>query len=349
MVLSTSVGYKRVSGEFLMLGIAVIGTGNWGKNHVRVYKELMAEGMIDKLKICDADANRARQLGDELKVEWVSDYRDVVKDAGIQAVSIATPSKTHYQVGKEFIEAGRDVLVEKPMTMDTKEAKKLVEFAASHGRILMAGQIFRYHPAVCELKRMIDAGDLGEIQNIIGNRMYFGLPRRDMGVIYALGIHELDTFCYLLGVDYPKSIIAAASKSYGRDIEETATISADFGHARGYAFESWLVPAYGKMRDLVVVGNKRSARVDYLTPQELYVFDNRIIIDKGIPIRVEDKGKRTISIPHAEPLKEEIKHFISCVISRQNPLSDGVVGLRAVTMAEAALKSAKIGEAVQPT
>jgi predicted dehydrogenase len=332
-----------------MLGIAVIGTGNWGKNHVRVYKELMAEGMIDKLKICDADANRARQLGDDLKVEWVSDCRDVIKDADIKAVSIATPSKTHYSIGKEFMEAGKDVLLEKPMTMDINEAKKLVEVAASHGRILMAGHIFRYHPAVCELKRMIDAGELGKIQNIIGNRLYFGLPRKDMGVIYALGIHELDIFCYLLDVDYPKSIVAAASKSYGRDIEETAMISADFGHARGYAFESWLVAAYSKMRDLVVVGSKGSVRVDYLTPQELYVFDNRIIIDKGIPVRVEDKGKRTITLPYAEPLKEELKHFISCIISRKNPLSDGVVGLRAVTMAEAALKSAKTGEAVQPT
>lgn len=331
-----------------MLGIAVIGTGNWGKNHVRVYNELMAEGIIDKLKICDTDANRARQLGDDLRVEWVTDCRDVIKDPDIKAVSIATPSKTHYSIGKEFIESGKDVLIEKPMTMDMNEAKKLIRVAASHDRILMAGQIFRYHPAVGELKRMIDASELGTIQNIIGNRLYFGLPRKDMGVIYALGIHELDVFCYLLGVDYPRSIVAAVSKSYGGDIEETAMISADFGHARGYALESWLVSVYSKMRDLVVVGSKGSVRIDYLTPNELYMFDNRIIIDKGIPVRVEDKGKRTISIPYAEPLKEEIRHFISCIISRQSPTSDGSVGLRAVTMAEAALKSAKTGKTVQP-
>ena len=329
-----------------MLGIAVIGTGNWGKNHVRVYKELMAEGVIDRLKICDADANRARQLGDDLKVEWVSDYRDIIKDADIKAVSIATPSKAHYPIGKEFIEAGKDVLLEKPMTMDINEAKKLVKAAAQQNRILMAGHIFRYHPAVRELKRMIDAGELGKIQNIIGNRLYFGLPRKDMGVIYALGIHELDMFCYLLGVDYPKSITATASKSYSQDIEETAFIAMDFGHAKGYAFESWLVAAYSKMRDLVVVGSKGSARVDYLTPQELHIFDNRIITEEGLPVRVEDKGKRTISLPYAEPLKEELKHFISCIMSRQNPLTNGVVGLRGVVMAEAALSSVRIGRAV---
>lgn len=329
-----------------MPGVAVVGAGNWGKNHARVYKELMAEGLIDSLKICDSDVNRARQLSEDLKVEWVSDYRDVIKDADIHAVSIATPSKTHYRIGKEFIEAGKDVLVEKPMTMDINEAKKLVKSGAQHNRILMAGHIFRYHPAVRELKRMIDAGELGEIQNIIGNRLYFGLPRKDMGVIYALGIHELDMFCYLLGVDYPKSITATASKCYQQDIEETAMLSADFGYARGYALESWLVAAYSKMRDLVVVGSKGSARVDYLTPQELHVFDTRIISDKGMPVRVEDKGKRTISLPYAEPLKEELKHFISCIVSRQNPLSDGEVGLRSVIMAEAALKSAKTGSKV---
>ena len=329
-----------------MPGVAVIGTGNWGKNHARVYKELLVEGVIDSLKICDADANRAKQLGGDLKVEWVSDYRNVIEDANIQAVSIATPSKTHYKIGKEFMEAGKDILVEKPMTMDIKEAKKLVEIATSHGRILMAGHIFRYHPAVCELKRMINNGELGTIQNIIGNRLYFSLPRKDMGVVYALGIHELDIFCYLLGVDYPESIIAASSKTYGQDIEETAMLSADFGSARGYAFESWLVAAYSKMRDLVVIGSKRSARVDYLNPQEFNVFDNRIIIENGLPIRAEDEGKRTITLHYAEPLKEELKHFISCVTSRKNPLSDGPVGLRAVIMAEAALKSAKAGRAV---
>lgn len=329
-----------------MLGIAVIGTGNWGKNHARVYKEFMAEGIINSLKICDADPDLARQVGRDLKVEWGSDYREVIKDANIQAVSIATPSKTHYQIGKEFIEAGKDVLIEKPMTMDINEAKKLVRVAAQHDRILMVGHVFRYHPAVRELKRMIDAGELGAIQNIIGNRLYFGLPRRDMGVIYALGIHELDLFCYLLGVDYPRSIVAATSTAFGQDIEETAMLSLDFGYARGYALESWLVAAYGKMRDLVVVGTKGSARVDYLAPQELHIFDDRIIIENSLPVRVENKGKRTVSLPYAEPLKEELKHFISCVISRGNSLSDGVVGLRAVTMVEAALKSARASGSV---
>jgi len=330
-----------------MLGVAVVGTGHWGKNHARVYKELLSEGVIDSLKVCDLDEHRARQWGETLEVEYVTSYRDLIEDDDIQAVSIVTPSKTHYQLGKEFMEAGKEVLVEKPMTMDIDEARGLVEVAASNNRILMVGHIFRYHPAVSELKRRIDAGELGEIQNLIGNRSLFRLPRTDMGVIYALGIHELDLFCYLMGADYPKSLTAAESRSYGQNTEETAMIFMDFGHAKGYAFESWLVAAYSKMRDLIVVGSKGSARVDYLTPQELHIFDSRIITEEGIPVGVENDGKRTISLPDAEPLKEELKHFISCVVSRQNPLTDGPVGLRSVVMAEAALRSARTGCAVE--
>lgn len=329
-----------------MLGLAVIGTGHWGRNHARVYKELLSDGVIDGLKICDSDAHRARQLGEALGVEYVTGYKDVIEDNNIQAVSIVTPSRTHYQLGKEFMEAGKDVLVEKPLTMDVDEAKMLVEVADATDRILMVGHLFRYHPAVCELKRRMDAGELGDVQNLIGNRLLFRVPRNDMGVIYALGIHELDLFCHLLGVDYPRSLIASQTASYGQNTEETASIFMDFGYAKGYAFESWLVAAYDRMRDLVVVGSKGSARVDYLTPQELQLFGNRIVTEEGVPVRVENEEKHVVSIPHAEPLKEELKYFISCLKSRQNPLTDGAVGLRSVVMAEAALQSAKTGAAV---
>jgi len=329
-----------------MPGVAVIGTGHWGKNHARVYKELWLEGAVDAVKICDLNESRVSEVSSTLDIEGTTDYQQILSDPGIQAVSIVTPSKTHHQIAKEFMQAGKDVLIEKPMTMDVNEAEELVRIANQNKHILMVGHIFRYHPAVQELKRRIDEGELGEIQNIIGIRETFGLPRKDMGVIYTLGIHELDMFCYLLGVDYPKSLIATTSKVYSQDIEETATIVMDFGNVKGYAFESWLVPVYDKRRELVVVGSKMSARVDYLKPQELHLFDIRFITNNGVPVCVENKDKFLVLLPYAEPLKEELKCFISCVNSRQKPLSDGLVGLRAVAMAEAALTSAKIGKTV---
>ena len=329
-----------------MPGVAIIGTGHWGENHARIYKELWLDGVVDTVKICDLNEARISKVNSTLGIESTTDYRQILNDPMIQAVSIVTPSKTHYTIAKEFIEAGKDVLVEKPMTMDINEAQELVRIANENNRILMVGHVFRYHPAVHELKHRLDEGELGEIQNILSKRETFGLPRKDMGVIYALGIHELDMFCYLLGVDYPKSLIATTSKVYSQDIEETAMLVIDFGDVKGYAFESWLVPAYGKRRDLVVVGDKMSARVDYLKPQELYLFDARIITKGGVPVSIEDKGRSIVPVPYVEPLKEELKQFISCVNSRQKPLSDGLVGVRAVVMAEAALASAEINKAV---
>ena len=330
-----------------MSGVAVIGIGHWGKNHARLYKELWREGMVDTVKICDADETNLRTTSTTLGLDGTADYREILNDPEIQAVSIVTPSKTHYKIAKEFMESGKDVLIEKPMTMDLKEAETLVKIATQTARILMAGHIFRYHPAVSELKRRIDAGELGAIQNMISYRLSFGLPRQDMGVIYALGIHELDMFCYLLNVDYPQKLIAVANTSYGQDIEETAMIMMDFGRTKGYAMESWLVPIYGKRRDLVVVGSEKSIKIDYLNPGELRLFNAKIITRNGVPLRVENEGENIIPISYAEPLKEELKHFVSCVNSRQKPLTDGLVGWRGVVLAEAALKSAKTNKAVE--
>ena len=333
-----------------MTGIAVIGTGYWGKNHVRTYSELADEGIIDNVKICDLDEKRARELGKSFNIEYLTDYKELINDPNIDAVSIVTPSSTHYNLAKEFMEAGKDVLVEKPMTMDSKEAEKLVNISNKTDRILMVGHIFRHHPAVKELKQRIDRGEFGNIQLISSNRLSFGAPRKDMGVIYALGIHEVDMFCYLMGREYPDNIHTTASYALQSDIEETAMITMDFGGIKTYAFESWLMPAYGKQRDLVVVGSEKTAKIDYLKPQEIQVFDIHIAEqDFGgkTSFSVENEGSYTIPIPYAEPLKEELRHFITCVNDRSKPASDGQIGLRAVRMAEAALKSAKIGNSIQ--
>jgi predicted dehydrogenase len=329
-----------------MPGVAVVGTGYWGRNHVRTFRELKAEGVVDSLIVCDVDPDRAGAVGREFEVGHATDYRAVMNDAEVQAVSIATPSRTHYGLAKEFMQAGKDVLVEKPMTLDVGEAEELVETAHGSGRILMAGHVFRYHPAVCELKRRVDAGELGEVVNLVSNRMHYGVPRRDMGVIHALGVHELDLFCHLMGVELPSSVLAAESKSYSQGTEETAIIFMDFGTAKGYAFESWLMAPYGKKRDLTVVGRERTAWIDYLTPQELHLLDKRMAVEDGLPVAVEDDGRRVIPVEDEQPLKEELRHFVACVESRAVPLTDGAVGLRAVRMAEAALESAATGKAV---
>ncbi|MEA1984383.1 MAG: Gfo/Idh/MocA family oxidoreductase [Euryarchaeota archaeon] len=333
-----------------MTTIGVIGTGYWGKNHVRTYSELASEGVIDSVKICDIDEKRAHELGNAFNIEYLTDHKALLSDPDIDAVSIVTPSPTHYPLAKEFMEAGKDVLVEKPMTMDFREAEHLVEISEDTGQILMVGHIFRHHPAVKELKQRIDLGEFGSLRLISSNRLSFGAPRKDMGVVYALGIHEVDMFCHLVDKEYPDSILATTRCNLQPDIEETAMITMDLGDTTAHAFESWLMPAYGKQRDLVVVGSEKAAKIDYLKPQELQIFDVRIAeqdFNGTTTFSVENEGSYTIPIPYAEPLKEELGHFVDCIQSRNTPISDGVVGMRAVKMAEAVLRSAREGRRIQ--
>ena len=334
-----------------MVYVGVIGTGYWGKNHARIFKELENEGVIEGVEICDVDEKRVSELGKNFGVSYTTDYMSWVDDPRIQAVSIVTPSATHYDVAKTFLEVGKDVFIEKPMTMDSKEARDLVKISGENGGVLMAGHIFRYHPAVLELKRRIDLGELGRIYFLTSDRLAVGVPRKDMGVMYALGIHEMDMFCYLLNAEYPRYITAVVGNYLQTDIEETALMILEFEDGvKGFAMESWLMPVYGKKRDLVVVGSEKTARIDYLKPQELEMFDVRIEKheDAGdVQFRLESEQSTIIPLEYKEPLKEELMHFIKCIESRSKPLSDGMAGVRAIEMIEAAFQSVKLKSTIE--
>jgi predicted dehydrogenase len=338
-----------------MTAIAVVGTGYWGRNHVRVFKELLDDGMITDLKLCDVSEERVKELASSFNVKYTTDYQEILNDDSFDALSIVTPSGMHYEMAKNAIERGKSVLVEKPITMTSEEAEKLVKVTEAQDGILMVGHIFRHHSAVKELKKRIERGDFGEILNMFCNRLSFRVPRPDMGVLHALGIHEMDLFCYLLGKKYPDEIYTHNEQHFFPDIEETAMIILKFdGGINCYAFESWMSPVSEKKRDLVVTGTKMSARIDYLKPQELQIFDSAILPKKTAEsaaasspnFEIEHEGSYTIPIEYKEPLKEELKHFISCSQNHTQPLSDMYSGKRAVEMIEVAFESARTGKKI---
>jgi predicted dehydrogenase len=326
-----------------MVKIAVIGTGYWGRNHVRAFNELRSEGIIDELEICEVDEKKAKEFSNIYHISHTTDYNELLKDDELSGVTIATPTPTHFELAKEFMEAGKDVLVEKPMTTNSKEAQQLIDIAEKNKSILMVGHIFRHHSAVLELKKRIERGDFGRIYYMTSSRLSFREPRKDMGVMYALAIHEVDLFCYLLNVDYPLEITSQVSRYLQEDIEEVAFLLMRFkNNTLGYAFESWMTPAEGKKRDLTIIGSKMSARVDYLKPQELQLFDASIIrVGEAKTLKAEYEGSYTVPIPYKEPLKEEMKNFVDCIKSRNQPLSDMYAGKRAVEMIEIAFESAE--------
>ena len=332
-----------------MTAVAVVGTGYWGRNHVRVFKELLDDDVISDLKLCDVSEDRVKTLANGFGLKFTTNYNKILKDKSIDAISIVTPSPLHFEMARKAIEHGKSVLVEKPMTKTAAEAKKLVELTEKKDSILMVGHIFRHHSAVNELKKRIIRGDFGRILHMFCNRLAFREPRPDMGVLHALGIHEMDLFCYLLNKNYPKEIYTHIEQHFIPGIEETAFIILSFDDDIScYAFETWMAPVAGKKRELIVIGSKMSARVDYLKPQELQIFDSAILVKKGTggkkavkEFEVEHEGSYTIPIEYKEPLKEELKHFIECTRNHSQPISDMYSGKRAVEMVEVAFKSAK--------
>jgi UDP-N-acetylglucosamine 3-dehydrogenase len=331
-----------------MVKIAVIGTGYWGKNHVRTFNELRGEGIIDELEICEVDENKAKDFSKIYHIPYNTDYNELLKDDALDGVSIATPTPTHFELAKNFIEAGKDVFVEKPMTTNSKEAEKLIKIAEDNNKLLMVGHIFRHHSAVKDMKKRIERGDFGRIYYLTSTRFSYRAPRQDMGVMFALAIHEVDIFCYLLDVDYPFEITAQINKYLQKDIEEIALLILRFeDNTLGYAFESWMTPVEGKRRDLTIIGSKMSAKVDYLKPQELQLFDASIVPGEKGDFRAEYEGSYTVPIPYKEPLKEEMKHFVECIKTREKPLSDMYAGKRAVEMIEIAFQSARENKSIK--
>ncbi|MFX1277447.1 MAG: Gfo/Idh/MocA family protein [Promethearchaeota archaeon] len=328
-----------------MIGIGIIGVGYWGKNHVRIYKSLLLENKIDYLKICDIDEHRINQMAEDYGLEYSTDLNELIKDDKINAVVIVTPADNHFEIAKLMLNNGKDVFIEKPMTLDSDKAMEIVETAKKNNQILMVGHIFRFHPIVQDLKKRIDLGEFGRINLLYAFRFALGVPRTDIGVDFDLAAHDIDVSCYFLKHNYPKSLMADCVSFHQDKVIEMANICLEFPNkARSYLMESWNVPVYDKKRELIVIGTEKSAIADYLTPNEYRIFDTKIKkrFSNGKEIlEIDEKTVIKIVLEYKEPLKEEILHFVDCLRNRKIPLSDGMVGYRTIKMCEAITQSAK--------
>lgn len=327
-----------------MIGIAVVGAGYWGKNQIRIYKTLLMEKQIDYLKICDINEERAKQISKDFDLEYTTRLEDILNDKKITAAVIVTPSSTHYELSKLFLQNGKDVFVEKPITLVSENAMELVKIAEEHKKILMVGHLFRYHPAVKDIRKRINIGEFGELEMILTYRFALGVPRKDMGVILALAIHDLDLSCYLLNQNIPQSILVDNGKFHQDKVIEMTNISLDFENgAKSYIMASWNIPVYDKKRELIIIGSEKSAIINYLTPSEYKIFDTKIKkknVDGKIILEKEDNAVSKVILDYKEPLKSEILHYLNCLKTREKPETDGLVGYHAVRICEKALLSA---------
>jgi UDP-N-acetylglucosamine 3-dehydrogenase len=302
-----------------MVSIAVIGTGGWGKNHVRVLSEL---GHL--AAVCDLDASRARAYAEKYRVKGYSDVDELLEKARPDGVTICTPASTHFAVASKTLKAGVHTFVEKPMTSTLKEAQDLIKEADRAGKILTVGFIERFNPAIMELKKMITGGTLGRpilFEYHRENRR--GENIVDVGVVKDASVHDIDTARWLFGEE-PKTVYARVGSVMGKN-EDIATILLGFGDERtAFITTNWVTPS--RVRQLSAVFEKAVVTVDFIS-QEIKVH--------------EEAGTRVPKHVVQEPLMLELKGYAAAIAEGRQPLVSGKDGLMVTRIAEAVLASSK--------
>lgn len=312
--------------------VAVIGNGYWGKNLVRVFHEL---GCL--VLVCDTRESSRRDVEAQYKVKTTGDFSSVIADAEVDAVVIAVPAVQHYALAKQALEAGKDVYVEKPLALRSTEGAELTELATREGRILMVGHILEYHPAILELRRLIREGELGRIQYIYSSRLNLGRLRTEENILWSFAPHDISVICSLL--DETPEYVASHGGSYvNKGIFDTTMTTCQFHSGlQAHVFVSWLHPF--KEQKLAVIGDKRMAVFDDVEPErKLVLYSHRIDWLDRMPVAFKDGGE-ALPLPRSEPLKNECRHFIDCIIERVTPRTDGRNGTQVLEILEACERS----------
>lgn len=332
-----------MSSKSSVVRIGVIGLGQWGPNHVRIFNSM---DNCEVVRVCDASATRLKDVQKLLRgVDVTTDSTAITQAMDLDAVVVATPTSTHYALVREALENGKDVLCEKPLAQTSAECRELTDLAASKGRILMVGHVFLYNSSVLHLKADLDQGGLGRIYYMDAVRTNFGPVRKDVGAIYDLASHDISIFNFLLNAQ-PLEVSATGNSVLLAGIEDVGFLTLYYpSGVVCHAHTSWLNPR--KVRQLTIVGEHKMAVWDDMNNLE--------------PIRYYDKGVTAnhyssfgefqmilrdgqITIPKVrlgEPLAKQDAAFLESIRSRRAPISDGPLATAVVTVMEAAMQSLK--------
>jgi predicted dehydrogenase len=338
-----------MNGKNLCVGL--IGYGYWGPNLLRNYMELKA---ADVRWVCDRDPQRLGLAKTRYpSVVVTQDMADVLGDPEVDAVLIATPISTHFELARRALQAGKHVFVEKPMTSSTREARQLLEIANAAGLVLMVGHTFEYSPPVMKIKEIIDSGELGEIFFVTSSRVNLGLHQKDVSVIWDLAPHDFSMLFYWMGED-PSQITAFGRSCLDCGNPDVAFVNIGFPSGAVAEMQlSWLSPV--KLRRTMIVGSRKMLLYD-----DTESVEKVKIYDHGVTRHVEpgsfgeyQLSYRTGDIvsPHLgaqEPLFAEATEFVECVRTGRTPRTDGRSGLRVVGALEQAEGSLLRQSAVAP-
>lgn len=312
--------------------IAVIGLGSMGKNHVRVLSELEDAKLV---AISDVDKKTVDALSAKYHISGYTDYTEMLDKERPDAVTIVVPTSLHHQIALETIKRKIQTFVEKPIAGTIKQAEEIIKEAEKNKVILTVGHIERFNPAITELKKRLEQGQLGKIYKITIERTGPFPPRvRDVGVVIDLSVHDIDMIYYLTESEITEHYALTAQKIH---TQKEDLLQAIFKTKSGVICSlstDWLSPT--KTRKLAIAGEKGMFVVDYLN-QDLYFYENAELKKpttySQMLMGITEGPMTKYVIPKKEPLVEELKHFVNCVKENKKPLVTGEDGKRALQFA----------------
>jgi predicted dehydrogenase len=333
------------------IGLAVIGAGYWGPNLVR---NAMATPSLDLRWLCDLDEDRARQvLGAYSTVRTTDSFDAVLNDPGVHAVAIATPAATHFPLAMAALDAGKHVLVEKPLTSALADGEKLVQAAEDRGLVLMCDHTYCYTSAVQELRRLVHSGDVGDVQFVDSVRINLGLVQPDIDVLWDLAPHDLSILDYLLPPEVRVEAVAAHGADpigHGMACVGYLTLRLSTG-AMAHVHVNWLSPI--KIRTMVIGGSLRTVVWDDLNPsQRLSVYDRGVDRKPSQELDADDRKRMMVSyrtgdmvapaLREQEALRVMMSEFAASIHEGRPAATDGRAGLRVMRVLEAAARSLRL-------
>ncbi len=328
-----------------VLNVGVIGYGYWGPNLVRNFMTL--EGLNVKA-VSDLNIDRLKSLsGIYPTIEYSTNYMDLVNDPAIQALIVATPVSSHYEIAKAALKAGKHCFVEKPLTQTSAQAQELIEIADEKGVFLFVDYTFLFTGAVQKMKEEVQNGSLGDMLYFDSVRINLGLFQHDVNVIWDLAPHDLSIMDYL--IDRPaKSVSAIGACHVGNGLENVAYVSVIFDDNLVAHFHvNWLAPV--KMRQIIVGGSEKMIVYDEMSMEKIKIYDKGVNMPNGQQSAIEGTSKYTYrmgdmtapKLDETEALKTECQYILDCIRTGKKPINDGAAGMRVVKMLEAATLSVK--------
>jgi len=331
--------------------LALVGLGYWGPNLAR---NLAILDNAELVVLCDANEERLRRIGRQYpSARLVPSFEDVLADDTIDAVVVATPVDTHFDLCRAALAAGKHVMVEKPLATSSAECETLIELAAAQGLTLMVGHVFVYNAAVNKVKEYIDAGEIGEVYYVYSQRLNLGQVRHDVNAMWNFAPHDLSIMCHWFGTE-PTNLTARGHAYIQPGIEDVVFLNMEFPKGiLASVHISWLDPL--KVRRMTIVGSEKMVVYDDVSA------DAKVTVyDRGVTKKLIDQTEASLGsyrtygefqlllragdvlipkLDFVEPLKIECQHFVDCIRTGETPVSDGRQGLWVVRALEAAQRS----------